>query len=75
MRMSMRMSSLMTVAMVAVVVIMSWSLMQNINENEVEDQAEYCRDEHDITFDIVINEYSFNSLYEQVDCYEEKEED
>lgn len=54
-------SALMRMSMVMIMV-MSWPLMQNVNENKVENQAQHCCNEHNLTLDIVINENSLNGL-------------
>jgi hypothetical protein len=51
---------------VIMIMIMSWSLMQNVDENKVEDQTKYGCYQHDFSFNIIIYKYSIDSFDEQI---------
>jgi len=60
---------------VIVVMVAAWGLMKNPNENQVEDQAENCGDEHDLAFDVVFDKASLDGLNEQVNSDGKQEYD
>ena len=49
---------------VVMIMVMSWSLMKNVDENKVKYQAEHCCNKHNLALDIVVNENSLNGLNE-----------
>lgn len=63
----------MTMISVVVIVIMSWSLMEDFEQDQVEAQTEDSCDHHNLAVNVVLNEASLQGLNKQPDgkCQQE----